>query len=296
LARRFLEQTLYTGRIAYLHAKGLVELDFPVLVRPVDERYNYVVAQWPIEDEGGLFYRVWQPTTAMHIAARGVFGEDYTGRQPELSDDQRIWDAVRRVHRSASFAHPDARARGKDVVGRVAEKLTQKYGENVPPVSFAVVSEVYRAWEALVFPNPMAASFASAALLLMYGVPRERIAIFGMYYQDPTTYYRQNSDWRAGFMSGTPYYTVMGVYVNNQWTAVDFTVLASGPHKRLAPTPHAHVRPADLGKHPQDGAPLVIDFAHPYTMIFAPPGPRANNDSPLLSRIPLLQVYGSSSH
>lgn len=292
MARRFLEQSLHTGRIAYLHAKGLVELDFPVLVRPFDDRYSYVVAQWPVEDEAGLYYRVWNPTTSMHITARGVFGEDYTGRQKPIHDDQKIWDAVRRIHRTASFAHPDARSKAKDVVARVAEGLSERYNSTVPPVSLAVISEIYRGWEALVFPHHMTASFASATLLLMFGVPRERVAVFGMYYQDPTIYFRTNSDWRAGFMSGTPYYTVMGVYLGNQWVPVDFTVLASGPHKRLAPTPHPHLRPASMGTHPQDGAELVIDFAHPYTMVFAPPQPQNHNDSPLLSRIPLLGGFG----
>lgn len=291
MARRFLEDSLHTGRIAYLHAKGLVELDFPVLVRPAEDRYSYVVAQWPIEDEAGLYFRVWNPTTAMHITARGIFGEEYTGRQKLIHDDQKIWDAVRRVHRTASFAHPDARAKAKDVVSQVATALSQRYGTPVPPVSLAVIAELYRAWEALVFPNPMTASFAAATLLLMFGVPRDRVAVFGMYYQDPTVYYRSNSDWRAGFMSGTPYYSVMGVYVDEQWVPVDFTVLASGPHKRLAPTPHSQVRPAELGKHPQDGADLVIDFAHPYTMIFAPSRPNESKDSPLLARIPLLKLY-----
>lgn len=291
MARRFLEQTIHTGRLAYLHAKGLVELDFPVLVRPIDDRYSYVVAQWPVEDEAGLFYRVWQPTTAMHITARGIFGEEYTGRQKPIHDDQRVWDAVRRVHRAASFAHEAARSKGREVVGRVAEGLTQRRGENIPPVSLAVVAEMYRAWEALVFPHHMTASFATATLLLMFGVPRERVAVFGVYYQDPTVYYRKNSDWRAGFMSGTPYYTVLGVFVGGRWVPVDLNVLASGAHHRLAPTPHPHLRSPDLGRHPQDGAPLVIDFVHPYTMIFAPAKPIDSRSSPLLARIPLLQLY-----
>ncbi len=291
MARRFLEQTLHTGRVAYLHAKGLVELDFPVLVRPADDRYAYVVAHWPVEDEAGLYYHVWEPTTAMHLAARAAFGESYTGRPRRIDNDQHIWDAVRRIHRLASLAHPEARTRARDVISRVAEALSQKHGATVPPVAFAAVAEIHRAWDSLVFPHHMTASFSAATLLLMLGVPRERVAVFGMYYQDPTVYHRANSDWRAGFMSGTPYYTVLGVYVGDQWTPVDFTVLASGAHNRLAPTPHAHLRPADLGRHPSDGAPLTIDFTHPYTMVFAPQGPNDVADSPLLARIPLLQIF-----
>ncbi len=291
MARRFLEQTLHTGRIAYLHARGLVELNFPVLVRPADEQYTYVVAQWPVEDEAGLYYRVWQPTTAMHITAREAFGEWYDGRRKSITQDDRIWDAVRKIHRLASFAPPEVRQRARDVYGRVADALSERESATVPPVSLATAAEIFRAWKGLVFPHHMAASFGAATMLLMLGVPRERIAVFGMYYQDPTIYYRSNSDWRAGFMSGTPYYTVMGVYVYEQWTPVDFTVLASGPHHRLDVSPHAHVRNPDLGRHPADGAPLIIDFLHPYTMIFAPPGPGHTNNSPLLARIPLLKLY-----
>ena len=295
MARRFQESSLHTGQIAYLHAKGLVELDFPVLVRPMDDRYSYVVAHWPIEDELRLYYRVWNPTTAMHITARGVFGEAYTGRQDPIHDDQKIWDAVRRIYRLASFANPQARDKGREVIRRVSEAISEKQGYHIPPISLAVVAEIYRAWQALVFPHHMTASFAAATLLLLFGVPRERVAVFGMYYQDPTVYYRNNTDWRAGFLSGTPDYTVTGIMVGGQWVPVDFSLLADGPHHRLAPTPHSHLRSSELGHHPQDGAPFVIDYAHPYTMIFSPPAPGDNSDLPLLSRIPLLQVYGVSN-
>lgn len=291
MARRFLEQTLHTGHVAYLHAKGLVELDFPVLVRPMEDRYNYVVAQWPVEDEAGLYFRVWKPTTAMHITARAAFGDWYDGRRTPVTRDDRIWDAVRYVHRLASQAKPEIRTRAREVYARVAEGISEREGVNVPPVALATAAEIYRAWKGLVFPHHMAASLGAATLLLMLGVPRDRVAVFGMYYQDPTVYYRSNSDWRAGFMSGTPYYTVMGVYVNDRWTPVDFTRLASGPYHRLEPSPHAHLRSADMGRHPQDGAALTVDFLHPYTMIFAP-GPSGDPaDSPLLARIPLLQLY-----
>ncbi len=292
MPRRYLEQSLHTGRIAYLHARGLVGLDFPVLVRPVDDRYSYVVAHWPIEDEAGLYYRVWKPTLAMHLTARAVFGEWYDGRRVPITDDQYIWDAVRHIHRLASAAYTEARSKAREVVGRVASALSQREGVNVPPVSLACIAELHRAWNALVFPHPMTASFCAATLLLMLGVPRERVAVFGMYYQDPTVYYRANSDWRAGFMSGTPYYTVVGVFVTGRWIPVDFTLLASGPRHQLRPSPHVHLRNADLGRHPADGAPLIIDFEHPYTMIFAPSRPGESTDSPLLARIPLLQLYG----
>ena len=293
MARRTIEQTLHTGKVAYLYARGLLELDFPVLVHPVEERYNYVVARAPIVDDANLFYRLWQPTDAMHELGAAAFREWYTGNPNQINDEQMIWEAVRRVHQLASAAPPDMQQHASGAVDKVANWLGQQSGDYVPPVSLAVTAEIYRWLGALVFPHPMTASLSAATLLLMLGVPRERLAVFGMYYQDPTVYYRPNSDWRAGFLSGTPYYTIMGVFVKGRWFPLDFTVLASGAHRRLQSDPHPHVRHSNLGQHPADGAPLVIDFAHPYTMIFAPPPPYSEpNASPLLTRIPMLRLFG----
>lgn len=292
MARRWIEQTLHTGQVAYLYARGLVELDFPVLVRPVDNRYNYVVARSPFEDTANLFYSVWEPTQSMVSLASQAFRDWYTGYPQPIADENVMWEAVRRVHALASNAHAENQTRGAQVVNRVSAYLTQQNNQNVPPVSLAVVAEIFAWLGELVFPHHLTASVGAASLLLMLGVPRERLAVFGMYYQDPTVYYRPNSDWRAGFLSGTPYYTVMGIFVRGRWFPVDFTLLANGPHHRLQQEPHPHLRHSNLGQHPTDGAQLVIDFAHPYTMIFAPPARNATTSSPLLTRIPMLRLFG----
>lgn len=291
MANRFVEATLHTGEVAYLHARGLLELDYPVIVKPVSERYSYVVARVPYEDDSNLFYRVWQPGESMRLLAAHVFGDWYTGSPQNIADDTIIWEAIRKVHQFASAAAPEAQSQGSQYINRVANYLSEQSGTYVPPVALAAVTEIYRWQGALVFPHFLTASVAPATLLLMLGVPRERVAVFGMYYQDPTVYYRSNSDWHAGFLSGTPYYAVMGIYIRERWTPVDFTLLASGPHYRLQAQPHPHLRHSSLGNHPQDGAPLVIDFAHPYTMVFAPPKPGDESISPLLTRIPLLRLF-----
>ncbi len=289
MARRLLEKTLHTGEIAYLHARGLVGLDFPVLIRPMEERYSYVVAQQPFEDTVGLFYRVWEPTRAMHRLAAEVFQDWYEGRRQHIVEDNDIWEAVAWIHHTASVTPPETREQGRQYMNRVAEWLSEQSGEFVPPVSLATVAEFYWHTGGLVFPHPMTASVASATLLLMLGVPRERVCVFGIYYQDPTLYYRPNSDWRGGFLSGTPYYTVTGIFLRGQWIAVDFTLLADEFRGHLPSAPYAHLRSPRLGNHPRDGQPLVIDYAHPYTMVFAPlPYGRQPSNSPLLTRIPLL--------
>ncbi len=293
MARRTIEQTMHTGKVAYLYARGLLELDFPVLVYPVEERYNYVVARAPFFDQANLYYRAWQPTDAMQELAAHTFREWYTGYPQQITDEKVMWEALRRVHQVASAANPDQQHKASGVVDRIATWLSQQSGEYIPPVSLAVTAEVFRWLGAMVFTHHMAASLGAATLLLMLGVPRERVAIFGVYYQDPTVYYRSNSDWRAGFLSGTPYYTVMGIFLKGRWFPIDFTVLASGPHRRLQGEPHPHVRHSNLGQHPTDGTPLVIDFAHPYTMVFAPPPPYGeSHPSPLLTRIPMLRLFG----
>src|SRR5690349_6928482 len=145
MARRWIEQTLHTGQVAYLHARGLLELDFPVLVRPVDNRYNYVVARSPFQDNANLFYSIWQPSQSMVNLTGQAFREWYTG-QPQYIDDERVmWEAVRRVHALASSAQPANQQRAAQVVGRVASYLTQQGNQNVPPVSLAVVAEIH-AW------------------------------------------------------------------------------------------------------------------------------------------------------
>lgn len=292
MARRWIEQTLHTGRVAYLHARGLLELDFPVLVRPVEERYDYVVARSPFQDDMNLFFNVWDPTEAMHELAEAVFKEWYSGHTQAIQEETTIWEATRRVHQFTSLAEPSMQNKAAEVAGKVATYLAQQQGQQVPMVSLAVSAEIYRWLGSLVFPHHMAASIGAATLLLMLGVPRERVCVFGIYFQNPTVYYQPNSDWHAGFLSGTPYYTVMGIFLSGRWFPIDFTVLASGPHRRLQGQPHPHVRHSNLGKHPVDGAPLTIDFAHPYTMVFSPPLPGTITSSPLLTRIPMLRLFG----
>ena len=293
MARRFVEKTLHTGRIAYLEARGLVELSFPVLIKPIEPRYDRVVARSPVQDEAGLFYRVWEPTRAMQAVATDVFRGRYKGRPERLPDDGDAWDAVRRIHHVASVSQQETRQQARQALPRVAAEMTKRTGERIGPVTLAAVAEYYRAVGALVMPGPLTASVVAATLLLMVGVPREHVAVFGMYYQDPTRYRRADSGWRAGFVSGTPYYTVAGVYLGSQsrWLPLDFTLLAQGTQGQLAEYPGPHLRHPDLGPRPDDGAPQVIDYLHPHTMVFAPaaPGGKANS-SPLLWRIPLLQL------
>ncbi|HEC22623.1 MAG TPA: hypothetical protein ENI95_06880 [Chloroflexi bacterium] len=289
MVRRITEQTFHTGRISYMQARGLTGLDYPVLMRPLEKRYDYVVARQPFEDRAGLFYRVWEPTRLMHLVATDTFNNWYTGHPQRIEDDAAIWEALKRIHRIASAAHPEAREQAPDVIGRVSDYLSEKRGEPVPVVSLECVAEIYRAWGSLVFPHFITAAVVPATLLLMLGVPRERVAIFGMYYQDPTVYYYPNSDWQAGFMVGTPFYALLGVYVGGYWMLIDFTLLADEPGGRFPRRPRPHLRSPEMGYHPDDGSRMVIDYEHPYTMIFAPRGPYSRR-SPLLTRIPLIEL------
>src|SRR5689334_9944361 len=106
MARRWIEQTLHTGQVAYLHARGLLELDFPVLVRPVDNRYNYVVARSPFQDSANLFFSIRDHGTSMQNLAGQVFRDWYAGHPQPIEDEAVMWEAVRRVHAMASNAQP----------------------------------------------------------------------------------------------------------------------------------------------------------------------------------------------
>lgn len=289
MARRIREQTLHTGTIAYLRARGLTELDYPVLVRPEDARYDYVVARYPVVDEANMYFRVWQPTEAMHYLAADTFGDWYTGHQGAVEDDRFVWEAVRRIHRMASTTYPDVQERGRKLMKRVSQHLTQQFQTPVPATSLATIAEFHHWMTGLVFPHHITASFCSATLLLMLGVPRERVAVFGMYFQDPTIYYRPNSDWRAGFMAGTPYYTTLGVYLGTSWVPIDLTILARSPREQMPGSPQPFLRKAYLGTNPHDGSRLEVDYEHPYTMVFAPTPDHGQSTSPLLGRIPLLE-------
>ena len=289
MARRMTERSLHTGRISYMVARGLTGLDFPVLMRTLDDRYEYVVAQNPVEDNAGLFYRVWEPSRTMHLVATDAFGNWYTGRPAPITNDAAVWEALRRIHHMASHAHYDVRERAPGVMDRVSEYLSERNGYYVPPVSLESVAEVYRVWGSLVFPHFLTAAVVPATLLLMIGVPREHVAIFGMYYQDPTVYYHPNSDWHGGFLQGTPYYTILGVFLRGRWMLVDFTLLADEQGGAFPKRIRPHLRSPYFGYHPDDGAKLVADYEHPYTMLFSPPGPYSG-DSPLLTRIPLIEL------
>jgi len=287
--RRFLsEQSLHTGKIAYLYAPGLSELEYPVLIEPVEEHYDYVVARAPVIDEAGLFFNVWEPTQSMQFLVSDMFGGLYHNRRGPLVDDYAIWEAIRIIHHKASIAYGDTRDYATFLIKEKARVLTNYFGVIVPPASLASVAEMYGDLGSLVLPHPTTASFAPATMLLMLGVPRDRVAVFGVYYQDPMVYYSHDSDWRAGFLTGTPYYTVMGVLLGGQWTIVDMMLLATYEGGNLPSMPQMHHWPAHLGYHPDDGQPLIIDYKHPYTMIFSPPYEYEAHPSPGMSRIPLL--------
>lgn len=288
--KRFMsEQSMHTGRLAYLYARGLTELPYPVLIEPIDERYDYVVARTPVIDEVGLFHSVWRPTEAMYYLASDIFGELYYDQQQQLTDPYAIWEAVRLMHDFASQNTIADRDYVSFLIKEKARVLSYEAGYSVPPASLATIAEVYLETNALVLPHPTTASFAPAALLLMLGVPREQVAVFGFYYQDPTVYYRRDSDWRAGFLTGTPYYTVLGTLLGEQWVPIDFMLLSYYEGGALPLEPQPHSWPSELGYHPDDGQPLVIDYAHPYTMIFAPSYDYDDGYLvPAMSRIPLL--------
>ncbi len=288
--KRFMsEQSYHTGRLAYLHAKGLTELPYPVLIEPIDERYDYVVARVPVIDEAGLFYSVWQPSEAMHTLAADIFGDFYYHRDEAITDPFAVWEAVRMAHDFAGSNTINDRDYAAFLIKEKARSISHQVGYNVPPASLAIIAEVYLETSAFILPHPTTASFAPAALLLMLGIPRERVAVFGFYYQDPTVYYRRDSDWRAGFLTGTPYYTVLGTLIGEQWVPIDFMLLSFYEGGTLPHDPQPHSWPAELGYHPDDGQPLVIDYAHPYTMIFAPSVDYYDEYLvPEMSRIPLL--------
>lgn len=289
MARRFNQDTLHMGRVAYLHARGLTELDFPVLVGPMDERYRDIIAEWPVQDEAGFFYRVWEPTRPMRLVATDVFGNRYTGRRERIEQDEAIWKAVRRIHRLASMAPQENQEQARQFIYRVSQSISRTAATPVPAAALAPVAEVYERWGLLFLPDHTTASVVGATLLLMLGVPRERVAVFGMYYQDPTTTADNELTWYGGFLSGTLYYTVMGVFLGGGWLPIDFSL-----PKRLSPVPLPHLRHPNLGQNAETGQPMIIDYVHPYTMLFAPPDPGGDHGSPLLSRIPLIRLPGWS--
>jgi len=289
MARRIQEQTLHMGPVAYLHARGLTDLDYPVLVRPMDAHYDYVVARIPSEDDLGMFYRVWNPTRAMREVAHAAFGTWYTDRPGRITRDRDIWYALRYIHRLLTLAPQATREQGRDVMGRIAQYLGERAGGWLPSSCLAVVAEYFHYAHALVLPNHRTASFCAATLLLMLGVPRDRVAVFGLYYQDPTVYYSDDNGWYGGLLYGTPHMTMLGLLTNGRWIPIDVTLLADTPIEAMTGLPAPFVRDPYLGRDPQTGARLIIDYAHPYTMVFAPPPPWQDNPSASIARIPLLQ-------
>jgi hypothetical protein len=290
MVRRFLEHTLHTGRVAYMRARGLTGVEYPVLVEPLEERYEWYVATAPYQEDSGLFYRLYDPTPEMHQLATYVFGDWYQGWQNRIEDDLSIWEAVRRIHWILHSADPNRRRRAESVMPRVAQALGNQYGEVVSPLCLAASAEAFRGLGVLATAaHPIAASAVPASLLLMLGVPRERVAVFGVYYQDPTVYYHPNTAWYAGFLAGTPFHAVVGIFFWEEWVLIDFSLPGYGEYRVLYGEPHLHLWPPDLGPRPDDGAQQVLDYVHPFTMVCAPPAPWEQNDSPLLNRIPLLQ-------
>lgn len=290
MVRRFLEHTLHTGRVAYMRARGLTGVAYPVLIEPLDERYEWCVSSVPYQEESGLFYRLHNPTSAMQQLATYVFGDWYRGPGTHIRDDEVLWEAVRRIHWIMQSADPALHQRAERLMPRVAQALSERAGENISPLCLAATAEAFRGLGVLATAaHPIAASAIPASLLLMLGVSRERVALFGIYYQDPTIYYHPNTAWYAGFLAGTPFHAVVGIFFGEAWVLVDFTLPGYGDYSVLYGEPHLHLWSAELGPRADDGAPQVLDYAHPYTMVFAPPAPGEQNDSPLLKRTPLLE-------
>ncbi|NDJ35156.1 MAG: hypothetical protein GYB64_10855 [Chloroflexi bacterium] len=279
--KHFREHTLHTGPVAYLLARGLVGLEYPVLVTPLQEQYKAYYVRRPHSDRTGLFYRIWEPNVAMRLVATDVLRTLYEDKAPP--DESGIWKALKRIQQRASVVDARQRRTMRREIMLAANQASENSGEVVLPASLMAAAMLYRQTGLLVLPDALTASVVAASLLLMIGVPRDQVAVFGMYYQDPTSHSRRRVEWRAGFLAGSPHYVTMGVVFKEEWTLVDLT--APEP---LPEAPADHLRSADLGRDPRHNVVRQIDYAHPYTMVFAPAPPHEDRASARLSHIPLL--------
>ena len=287
--KRLLESTLHTGDFTYLQGEARTGVSYPVLEDILAGQYQSVVSTRPeAKGPSSLFYSLYEPTRAMHQLATDLFN-NYLGRpNRRTSRDGAIWRLLRNIHAKISAYQPDARAEAAKPMPDIAAKLSSMAEGPISQSCLAVTAAAYLQTGVLHFRNSLAASVNTITLLVMHGVPRERVAYFGVYYQDPATHSDPSARWESGFYMPAPFHVIAAVYINGSWLALDFTRLAQSDSDGLPDQPSPYLRNPDFG--PMDGtdAHKTVDYAHPYTMIFPPPAPGESNFSPLLKFIPLL--------
>jgi hypothetical protein len=290
--RRLIDDTLHVGPVSYLIGSARTGVPYPVLEDVLEGRYKDCVTRVPFDGARSLFYRIHEPTQAMRLLATDTF-PSYRGRRDRpVTHEAAVWGLVRLIYRRVFSSTPHAESRAREMLHGVARGLSEQTGDIVSPLSLAAAAGAYRETGALVLSSSLAALASAvipASLLVIAGVPRQYVACFGVYYQDPTVYRNSDSRWVAGVYLPSPTHTVLGVYLDGRWVLVDFTRQPRSADEVLPQSPRHFLHSADFGSR-ADGNPLVADYAHPYTVVFPPPAPGEPALSPVLKHVPLLEL------
>lgn len=286
--KRLIEQTRHTGEFSYLIGQARTGVNYPVLEDVLDGRYKNVVAQSPFVAGADLFYGLYEPTRAMHQLATDLF-HDYLGRpNRKTTRDVAIWRLLHRIHNKLKTSTPESQAQADELLPKIARKFSIIANASVAHQSLAITAAVYLQTGILSFPNALTAAVNTVTLLVMHGVPRERVAYFGIYYQDPTKNSHTDLAWSQGLYLPAPFHIITGVYIGGKWIPFDFTQPLLNNSQRLPKNPAPYLHGATAGISESEGTKNFLDYAHPYTMIFSPPMSGQQNISPLLKHIPRL--------
>ena len=287
--KRLLESTLHTGNFTYLKGKARTGVSYPVLEDILSGQYQPLVSTSPLaEGPASLFYSLYEPTRAMHQLATDLFN-DYLGRPNRRTiRAAAIWRLLRNIHAKISAYQPDAHNEANKLMPDIAAKLSSMAEGPISQSCLAVTAAAYLQTGTLHFRNALAASVNTITLMVMHGVPREQVALFGVYFQDPAMHSDTSARWENGFYMPAPFHVIAGVYVNDGWLGLDFTRLAQDDSDGLPDQPAPYLHDPNFGPMEDTDSQKIVDYAHPYTMIFPPPSPGESNFSPLLKYIPLL--------
>lgn len=287
--KRLIEETLHTGLASYLDGEARTGVNYPVLEDIIDGDYKDFVATKPFVGPAGLFYRCYEPTRAMRTLANDTF-VNYSGRPATpVTNDNLIWALVGRIHRKISASAVKDPTEVRSLLAAAARDMPAVSGERASALSLAVAAEVYLEIGSLFISHGIAGGVIPASLLIMAGVPRDRVACFGVYYQNPLENQNPQARWSQGFYAPAPFHAMFGVFLNGRWIPVDFTRRAHGTENTLPQEPAPYLHTANFGQRP-DGTPRLADYAHPYTMIVPPAEAQERSVSPLLKYIPLLII------
>jgi hypothetical protein len=286
--KRIIDETLHVGDASYLIGEARTGVPYPVLEDVLDGEYKTCVATAPFDGSASLFYRIYEPTRTMRVLATDTL-PGYSGRPTSpVTREKAIWRNIRMVHRKVFSSSPEARRQAAQRLPNIARDLSETAGETVSPLSLAAAAFAYQETGALPIANSLAASVIPASLLVMAGMPRELVACFGLYYQDPIQNRTLETDWVGGFYVPSPTHIMFGAYIGTHWVPVDFTRQPREPGETLPSEPLSYLRNPDFGQREDDGAPRIVDYAHPYTAVFPPPSPDEPSFSLTLKYIPLL--------